>query len=352
MLRGIAGVLIGVFCVASVSAADPTGPTYTQTFNDCVTGPGGTPSTGNPHTNTAGNLRWTIAPGCDSYQNEFYERPTTQSYEVNNTGSGEIFAAKEYFENLDIVLAQAGVDSQYLYVAIDLFGLNHVTDNGDSDFEGLRYQYEFLLSTTADGANGYWLALKEGTPLGSSYQLLRNEGQVDTDGDVGGAGISVTRTDGDPQPNGFDLDVIDDGRLNSGPNDGTAVLFSRLAPGDPSIVEFALDYAALGFTQAEIQAIIDGTIGYLDFRAIRGGGHADPQNHLWNDEYFDYEAGSPYRATSGDLSKSEFGTQGLGNIYELDTLRGVGVPVVPEPATLLLVGSGLVALVARQRRKQ
>ena len=353
MCRVAIGVLVGVLGVTSVAAADPTAPAYTSTYNDCVTGPGGAPPTGNPHVNSSGNLRWTIAPGCDSYQNEFYERPTTQTYEVNNTGTGEIFAAKEYFENLDIVLARAGVDSQYMYVAIDLFGLNHVTDNGNSDFEGLRYQYEFLLSTAADGANGYWLALKEGTPIGSTYQLLRNEGQFDTDGDVGGAGISVTRTDGDPQPNGFNLDVIDDGRLNSGPNDGTAVLFSRLAPGDASVVEFALDYAALGFTQAQIQAIIDGTTGYLDFRAIRGGGHADPQNHLWNDEYFDYEAGSPYRATSGDLSKSEFGTQGLGNIYELDTLRGVGAPpVIPEPATLLLLGSGVAALGARRRFKR
>jgi hypothetical protein len=309
VFRAAIGVLIGILAIAPVSSADPVSPVYTQTYFDCVTGPGGAPPTGNAHLNTAGDLRWTIAPGCDSYQNEFYERPTTQTYQVNTeavTGN-EIFAAAEYFENLDIVLARAGVDENYMYVAIDMYGLLHFDDQGAAAVEGLKYQYEFLLSREPDGANGYWLSLVEGTPLGSTYQLLRNQGQLDTNGDVGGRGpgsgpgcgnvpepsngISCTKTDNLAASlgNGFDLDVIDDGRLNSGPLDGTAVLFSRLMPLDPSVVEFALDYAALGFTQAEIQAIIDGG-GYLDFRAIKGG-PKDPQDYMWNDEYTQGEAG-------------------------------------------------------------
>jgi hypothetical protein len=370
MFRVAIGLLVSVFGIASVSAADPTAPIYTQTYTDCVTGAGGLPPTGNPHVTTSGDLRWTIAPGCDSYQNEFYERPTTQTYQVNDTASGEIFGAAEYFENLDIVQAKAGVDSQYMYVLIDLNGVSHFNDEGDAQLEGLKYQYEFLLSTAADGANGFWLAITEGTPIGTTYQLLRNNGQQDTNGDVGGRGEGSGPGCGtDPEPsnglsctkednaaaalgNGFDLDIIDDGRLNSGPNDGAAVLFSRLMPGDPSIIEFALDYALLGFSQAQIQAIIDGSSGYLDFRAIKGG-PKDPQDYLWNDEYTKSEAGSPYRATSGDLSKSEFGTQGLGNIYELDTLRGVGQPpVIPEPAALTLLGSGVAAWAVRRRRKR
>lgn len=349
----VAGAIFGFG--GQVAAGPIVTPVYSRTYTDCTTFQ-------NQQPNNEGKQRWTISAGCDSYQNEFYERPTTQTYEVNQTGGGEIFAAKEYFQNLDIVRAMAGVDTTYLYTAIDLAGLNHLTEAGGAgDLEGLKYQYEFLLSPNADGASGYWLALKEGTPIGTSYQLLRNEGQRDTNGDVGGSGaangLSITKQDNAPAAlgNGFDTDVIDDGKWKS---TGAEVLFSRLRPGDLSVVEFAVDYGALGFTQAQIQAIIAGTQGYLDFRAIKGG-PKDPQNYLWNDEYTKSEAGSPYRCGDtaegcSDLTKSEFGTQGLGNIYELDTLRGAGLPPppqsVPEPHLLVLFGLGLMIAAARFRK--
>jgi hypothetical protein len=246
-----------------------------------------------------------------------YERPTTQTYQINATSTGPIFAAAEYYQNLDIVRAQAGLDQNYLYGSIDLFGVNRLTEDGKADFEGLKYQYEFLLSTMPDGANGFWLASKEGTPLGTAYQLLRNEGQKDTNGDVGGSGalngLSITKSNNAAAAlgNGFDTDWIDDGLLKSSRQE---VLFSRLNLLDNSIIEFALDYKALGFTEFQIQQILAGQLGYLDFRAIKGG-PKDPQNYLWNDEYTMNEAGSPYRCGATpipcpDLTKSEFNTQG------------------------------------------
>jgi hypothetical protein len=333
--------------LAHTGEAAPSSPTYSRTYTDCVTSP-------NQVTNTDGKERWSITPGCDSYQNEFYERPTTQTYQVDTTTSGQVFAAAEYYQNLDIVAAQAGVDSQYMYVAIDLFGTGHVTESGAISTEGLKYQYHFLLSTSPDGAGGYWLSNLDASSLGTAYQLQKNEGQQDTNGDVGGSGaadgLSITKSDDAAAAvgDGFNLDVIGDGKLNIGSQE---VLWSRLRPGDSSVIEFALDYGALGFTRTQIEQIIAGTFGYLDFRAIKGDPE-DPQNFMWNDEYTRSEAGSPYRCGStavvcGDLTKSEFGTQGLGNIYELDTLRAYAGEVPLPPTIILLVVAASALACAR-----
>jgi hypothetical protein len=128
----------------------------------------------------------------------------------------------------------------------------------------------------------------------------------------------------------------------SGPNSGSDALWVRIDPNDNTIVEFAVDYALLGFSQSDLR-----NLGYLDIEAIKGG-PKDPQNYLWNDEYNHGEAGSPYRATSGDLSKSEFGTQGLGNIYELDTLRG---GAIPEPGMIGAFAAAFVCLFPRTIRR-
>jgi hypothetical protein len=353
-------VAVGVLGVSRVVLGDPISPTYSRTYIDCTTYQ-------NQQTNTAGKERWTITPGCDSYQTELYERPTTQTFQVNQTTSGEIFAAAEYFENLDIEAAYAGVDTNYMYVAIDLVGLDRVTEDGVSTLEGLKYEYQFLLSTDPDGTGGYWFSMLDASQLGTAYQIEKNEGQLDLfnlvdqtlppNPDVGGpGGISVTRQDSieDGTPNvieeagnGYETDWIDKGALKfaySGYAAGTKVFWTRIDPNDATVIEFVIDYKALGFTQAQIEQIIAGNIGFLDFRSIKGD-PADPQNYLWNDKYFEGGAGSPYRCGTtsevcSDLTKDEFGQQGPQNIYELDNLR-VG-RTVPEPGSWLLLSSGLV----------
>jgi hypothetical protein len=92
------------------------------------------------------------------------------------------------------------------------------------------------------------------------------------------------------------------------------VLFARIDPADPATVEFALNYTLLGFSSTDLESL-----GYFEVEAMKGG-PGDNQNYLWNDEYSKSEAGSPYPAVVSDLTKSEFDTQGLENIYEVDTL--------------------------------
>lgn len=346
-------ILIGGIAVAFSSGAalaGPIAPVYIQTFQDALTGP-------NQFTTTDGGKQaWTITPGADSYQNEFYERPTVQTYKVvDAAGGGERFAAKEYFENLDIDTASYGFDSEFLYVSINMLGLDKITEDGTRTREGLVYEYGFRIGLPADGANG-WLFTSDQPLLknGTTWDTEGNRGYKDTNGDVGGSGaangLSITKQDNAAAAvgNGYDLNRISDGRIINGANNGSKVLYSRINPGDASVVEFALEYGKLGLTMADLEAL-----QYLDFQSIKGG-PKDNQNYLWNDEYTKNEAGSPYRAASGDTSKSEFGTQGLGNIYELDTLRGAGTPI-PLPSAAwaglgLLCALGTIRAWRRSRR--
>ncbi|WP_353199183.1 PEPxxWA-CTERM sorting domain-containing protein [Sandarakinorhabdus sp.] len=341
MMRVLAALLL--IAGGSVPAA-AISPVYSQYMTDCNTG-------SNQTSKTDGKFGWSVSAGCDSYQNESYERPTTQSFEVmNKQGGGTFFGAKEYFQNLDIVKGQAGADNNYLYISIKLNGLNRLTENGVATFESLVYWYGIILSKNADGANG-WLMWADQPSLANggsemspntSFTALKTFGQQDTNGDVGGSGInnglSITKSNNASAAvgNGFDLARIQDGKLDG----GTSVLFARVNPVDHSEVEFAIRYSLLGFTLQDVRDIISGASGYLDMRSAKGG-PKDPQNFMWNDEYTLAEAGSPYR------SQSPNGTQ---NIYEVDTLQFADP--VPEPATWLsmIMGFGVVGAVARRRR--
>jgi hypothetical protein len=243
----------------------------------------------------------------------------------------------------------------------------HTEDNVQT-VVGLKERYGFRLgfnATDPQSKNGYlFFADNPQDKNSTTFGLLGNEAYRDTNGDVGGTGINVTRHNlgSEASGNGYNLKVIADGKILSGPSANQPVLFSRVNTSNPSapIVEFALDYGLLGFTQTDIA-----NLRYLAFEAIKGG-PKDPANYLWNDENTKSQAGSPYRATSGDLSKSEFGTQGLVNIYELDTVQGgpftitvpdtIPVPdtpttSIPEPATVVLFGAGLAALVGSRYRR-
>jgi hypothetical protein len=283
-------------------------PSYSVTFDDAVTGD-------NAFTAADGNQYWTVDAGADDYQNDVYERPTAQTYQVRRLADGEErFAAAEYLENLDIVRARAGFDDQYLYVSIEMNGLNKVTSDGASSYEGLKYRYGFRISNEADGGHGFLVVadapqFKSGTTFGSVGTFA----YFDKNGDVGGTGRDVTKQDREAEVggNGYESVVIADGKTPS----GKQALWVRVDPNNPNTVEFVLDYGRLGFSRDNLASLPS-----LDFEANKG--LQDPGNYAWNDEYTKSEAGSPYRASVGNLSKSEFGTQGLGNIYELDTLRG------------------------------
>jgi hypothetical protein len=288
-------------------------PVYTATFTDA--------RTDDNELVVQGKHFWTVDAGADNYQTDQYQRPTAQSYKVRTVNGDQHFATPEYLANLDIVEGRAGVDDQSLYVSIRMAGLDRRTEDGARDVLGLTFRYGFRLATEADGGGGLLVvadqpALKLGTRFGTLSTFVYR----DTNGDVGGTGLDITKQDrlDEVGGNGYETVVASDGRAG-----GTTVVRARVSPADPTVVEFALDYAAVGLTRTQIEEL-----PYLEFEANKG--LQDRANYAWNDEYTRSEAGSPYRATTGDRSKSEFGTQGLGNIYELDTLRGG--PVRPPVA--------------------
>ena len=359
-MRKIYILLLVSFSLVIVSAAhvyadDSIDPAYSQNYSDHITGD-------NSFTADDGYRYWDIETGADSYQNEYYERPTVQTYEVRALSDGsEKFGANEYFSNLDIVGAKSGYDSQYMYFAIEMNGRHKHTSDGSNILEGLVYEYGIRFSSDADGRDGFLLTvdqpeLKHGTTFG----LTSNYTYKDTNGDVGGlgavvgsnpSGINITKEDnpfeesnGKLDMDGYDDIVVADGLKKEGPSKDSEVLWTRVDPDNDHVVEFAFDYVAYG-----LDATYPENMQYLDFQAIKGD-PKDPKNYFWNDKYDKGEAGSPYRALFGDQTKSEFGTQGLGNIYELDTLR---TNVVPEPVSsiLFLLGGGVIFFRKRFGRK-
>lgn len=295
--------------MAGITNAQPTTPVYSASFQDCVTAD-------NRFRGSDGKWFWDVDPGCDIYQHDVYERPMTQEF-IFTRGR---FGAKEYFEYLDIVQAKAGFDSQYFYVAIKMFGRDHITSDGSRDRKGMIERYGFRLSTDPDGRYGMLVVSDQPEVKNSPNTRFGPLGTfvyVDEDGDVGGAssgptGRSITKSDNPDEEDGmtgYETPIVSDGRLDG----GRRVLWVRLDPNDRTIVEFALDYRRVGLTAGDLNRL-----RYLDFEAIKGG-PKDPQNYLWNDKYTKQEAGSPNYGGNG---RSEFGTNGLQNIYEVDTLRG------------------------------
>lgn len=335
-ILGLTGVVGGLFLSSAASAA-VIAPTYSFTFGDAVTGD-------NAFTATNDGKRYhDVDPGADVYQNDVYERPTVQTYQLRSDGSPpDRYAASYYYGNLDIVQAKYGYDNTYTYVSIDMFSTDERSDGTSNDEKGLIYQYGFRIGNAATDpySKGGLLLTVDAPSLKSSPTVFNGDkarGFDDTGaGDVGGVGISVTKEDVLSQVggNGYDTQIISDGKSANG--SGPVVLFSRINPSDPSIVEFAFEHGQYGFNPA--------TLTYLVFEANKG--LKDPANYLWNDEYTKSEAGSPNPGAGG---LSEFGTQGLGGIYELDTVSGA----VPEPGTAM---AGLTLLgglaMARGRRSR
>lgn len=312
--NSIVPVLIVGFASA-VAVAQPSTPRYQLSFDDCVTAD-------NQFIGQDGVFQWDVDAGCDIYQVDLYERPTTQTYLLANGRYG----AFEYFEYIDIEQARAGMDSRYLYVAVDLVGRDHLTSDGGRDEIGMMERYGFRLSPDPDGRRGLLVIADQPEVKNEPNTVFGPIGTFayyDVNGDVGGAadngptGLSVTKSDNPDEEdgmNGYERVVISDGKIGG---DGPRVLWVRLDPTDDTIVEFALDYRALGISPETLRSL-----QYLEFEAIKGG-PKDPQNYLWNDKYTKEEAGSPNYGGNGE---SEFGTEGLKDIYEVDTARGVTEP--------------------------
>jgi len=294
------------------AAQTPGAPTYMATWDDAVTG-----------SNTffsGGSQRWFVDPGADNYFTDDYERPMNQSFSFNN---GIYSTNSDYFGNLDIVQGRAGFDDTFLYFGIDLYSTKLYVKDGSSKDEGLKYVYRVRFGANETGAGGYMFSTETPSDFGSSWHLQKNFAWKDSNGDV--------NTDG----NGFETRIVSDGKLDS---TGANVFYTRLDPFDPSTVEFAIRYSSFGWSQADLM-----NFPYLVFEANKG--LLDNQNYHWNKEYTASEAGSPNGGAGG---LSEFGTQGLGNIYELDTLRG-GVIPEPSPAFLVMAAVSGALLITRRR---
>ena len=332
-----------ILCVLSAPVqANPMSPVYTQTWGDAVTGD-------NEFLyNDGGTDRhaWFINTGADSYQNDFYERPTVQDYEyrtatgaVGNDGElivGQTYSAAgdsgaTYFGYIDIVKGKFGFDNQFMYFYTELFSNKKVSNDGTaiSDF-GESSRYNIRISEGPDARNGILLQATDGTFLTSSWQTEKMLGHYDEDGSVGGPGGVSTPAEGLGAEPGFETEVAADGKAK-----GTdmEILFGRriTGPDGRPAVETAFDYATYNdlFTNFKIDP---SKLMYLDFEATRG--LKGISNYSWNDQYSFTGAGTPY----DPLNQPQ-------NIYELDTLQ----ITIPEPATICLLGLGSLALLRKRK---
>ncbi|MHC5061270.1 MAG: hypothetical protein ACYTFK_09335 [Planctomycetota bacterium] len=341
IMRNFVLINLAVISVSVTAVAGPSTPVYTANFADAITGDNEFIATDNKH-------YWFTNTGADVYGIDKYERPNVQtdvtrtvkvggvigsdpslaegnSYVVNGTSD------PSYFAYIDIVSGSydpgrnTGEDAGFLYFGIELFGDYRAgldgTRNDDFVF-GDGTQYRIRMSADSEGSKGLLIGSDAGTDYSKgdydNWSTKKTYGFLDTDGDVGGPGGIATPDEG--TGDGYDADVIkSDGKTG---NTEEEVLWTRYRHDDVtgrSFVEFAFDLGT--FQQSYSNFDFDPTnIGDLVFETTRG--LKDEANYLWNDEYNESEAGSPYILA----------TQ---NIYELDNLRS-GFPVIPAPSAIFL----------------
>ncbi len=305
-------------------------PDFTFEWGDAVTG-------GNSFTE-GGKTHWYVDAGADQYAIDQWERPTNQTYKFWS-GAGLYGTDGDYFANLDIVRGLSGFDENFVYFGIDLYdNALYKNDNPITiDQEGLKYDYRVRLSLEENGNNGWLLSTDDPeNKVGTTWGQSGVKGFRNTNGDFAVNG------------NGYNSEFISDGEITQTPYagapnlNGEDTLWARVSPLDDTIVEFALKYANLGLTADDLK-----TLPYLVFEANKGT--KDPANYIWNQEYTGSQAGSPNYGGSGD--DNEFGSQGLGNVYELDTLRLTGPDAhMPEPSTASMLLAGLASLLLVRRR--
>ncbi|PCH63499.1 MAG: hypothetical protein COC04_04335 [Gammaproteobacteria bacterium] len=261
--------------------------------------------------------RWDIDPGADIYEQELYERPTSSMDKV----IGGKPAAQTYYEYLDIVSGKFALDTQnqHAYFSIDLVGPNEIDGSGSSSYKGFGQFYRIRVADNSDFFNGYLFGVKDpdGNIASSNFnnddnykttQLWDDQGTPAT-----GSGLTVTGEG----TTGYD-EVTSEGSSDD--------IQARIVGNS---IELAIAYGALGIDSSAFDHFI--------FEATKG--LTDVQNYFWNDEYTLAEAGSPY-----DINNPVDG-----NIYELDTLKGMSVTAVPVPAALWLFGPALLGLFGFRR---
>ncbi len=320
-------------------------PSYSSFFGDSITGDNVFKTSDNKH-------HWFVNTGADSYVNDCYERPTIQNYENHNldvvVGSDSELGGKafndpiystvsndaSYFGYLDIVEGRYGYDSTNMYFAIEVFSNNKVGQNGGGIFDfGESMVYNIRISNDESGKGGLMLQAENPKDLTGTFAPKEASGYFDKNGSVSGTGI----TNVNEGVNGYEKQPIADGQYDNGDEKVTVLKTRKITNTVTSrpVVEFEFDYATFN---AEFAAydITPTSLESLQFTATRGlKGSSD---YLYNDKYTLNQAGTPYDDSAGDMQ----------NIYELDTLCGLGGPshsVVPEPSLGLLLGISLVGLV-------
>jgi uncharacterized repeat protein (TIGR01451 family) len=350
------GVAFAAFATSALAA--PPEPVYSESFADCVTGDNQFWAQSNQ------KYRWytnqtpeagvsSVAAKCDSYQHEQYERPTSQTFLMNQvitdkpayTGGrpapflsglapdsefaegASVFSTDSgiYHEYLDITRADAGHAGDWMFFRTELFGTAEVNSDAvrvNKFGEGTYYTVRIGTDPNANKANGGILLRNQ---LSNAIPTTWHNGVGDTqvkifadrDGTASGAGVDVTKTDGDPQSNGHEVD--------KGNNDWLWVrrVTTTFNGVNRPAVEFALNYVKYNAENGSDTDITPQNVRHLLFDTTRG--LKDNQNTYWNDEYTLLEAGSP---NPGQIP----GQTGTQNIYELDTLLGGGF--TPPPAGL------------------